>query len=365
MERGDLHVHIDRHINKEDIIKILKLAESNGVKKMSLTQHNKIDQYLPNSPLMQMVKSGEIKKYYTGELIPTVELDVIIDKASLTPNGKNYNGRTAHIQLAFDLNKLPILYSKKWWNEESLAEIEKEDYAKFVAKGESLGLDMPSKEFCDAQKDHLIKGLYAWMKLGEERTARYSKILGLTEKELSNPSAFFRKIYSGPGDIMYYESGKNIHFSELVKLADEIDGKIILNHPAYMDPDFNLAEYLFVINSIPPIVNGKKNLYAVECKYNLNTALENEEISEFAYRYGLRLSAGSDFILKEDGKMFVIDRKTGEKFFYTARPGTALDIEHHKGYGSSQLFVESNFLSEYAFVKHCQAVKNLDEERSM
>lgn len=361
MVKGDLHVHIDRHINKEDIIKILKLAQSNGVEKMSLTQHNKIDQYLPNSPLMQMVKSGEIKKYYAGELIPTVEMDTVIDNARLTPNGKDYNGRVAHIQLVFDLDKLPLLYNKKWWNEDSLKKIENEDYVKFVEKGESLGLEMPSKKFCEEQNDHYIKALYKWMMLDEERVAKFTKILGLTEKELSNPSVFFRKIFSSPVDLMYYKSGKNIYFSELVKLADEIGGKTILNHPAYMDLNFTLSEYLFVINSIPPIVKGKKNLYAVEGRYHLNTYAENKMIYEFVYENDLKLSAGSDFVLMKDGKMFITDKKTGEKVFFTAEPGTALYAKHYEG-KDFQLLVEDNFLSEYAFVKSCQTVKNEDRD---
>lgn len=104
--KTDMHVHIDRHVNREYIIKILKLAEGNGVRKLSLTQHNNIDQFLPNSPLMQIInEEGGIERFYTGELLPSVEMDTIVDSSCVTPNGKDHNGRTAHIQLFFGIDQ--------------------------------------------------------------------------------------------------------------------------------------------------------------------------------------------------------------------------------------------------------------------
>ncbi len=362
--KTDMHVHIDRHVNREYIIKILKLAEGNGVRKLSLTQHNNIDQFLPNSPLMQIInEEGGIERFYTGELLPSVEMDTIVDSSCVTPNSKDHNGRTAHIQLFFGIDQVRVMYQMPWWNDRLQAKIADTDFIKFVEAGRKLGVEMPSREFCDEQKDHYIKRLYAWMKQSPKRTEQYKRILGLNESQLGNASAFFRYLHSGPGDLMYYKTDARPTLTQFIQVADTIGGKLVVNHPAHMDPNFSLREYLFVINSIPQVIKGKPNFYGIEGLYNLNTPEENAEIFDFAERYGLKLSAGSDFMLTPNGKMFVIDNVTGEKVFYDPKPGLALNAFHHKDQ-NSDLLAEADFMSEYAICGKVEHVKTIKAENT-
>lgn len=354
---ADMHVHIDRHINREDIIKILRLAENNGVKKMSLIQHNKIDQFLPNSPLMQLIEEdGGLARFFTGELVPSVEMDTIIDCATVTPNGKDYNNRSAHIQLFFNVGDAEKLTQLTWWNSKIQSKIADDDFIKFSEAGRKLGLNMPSREFCDAQKDHFIKGLFAWMHHCPEIQEEYRRKLGLNDTQMSNPSAFLRYIFNGPGDLMYYKTDAYPTLTQLVQVANTFGGKLVINHPAHMDPKFSLQEYLSILKSIPPVIDGKPNFYGIEGLYNSNTPEENAEIFAFANDFGLKLSAGSDFRLNADGKMFVLDRNTGESFLYDAKPGLALNAFHHKDQ-SSELLTQADFMSVYAICGGVQKVK--------
>ena len=104
MKKADLHVHIDGlEYNEEEVIKLLKQAETNNVKALGLLSRTGVNGYLPGGAIYELAKKNAIKDYYTGKIVTAVEIPCVIDEY---PEYAPFCGYESHILLyGFDPNK--------------------------------------------------------------------------------------------------------------------------------------------------------------------------------------------------------------------------------------------------------------------
>ena len=67
----DMHTHSNCSDGSDDYVTILKKAEELGLKYMSITDHD-------NCRVYEQMANDDIKKYYSGKLIPGVEMQAYI-----------------------------------------------------------------------------------------------------------------------------------------------------------------------------------------------------------------------------------------------------------------------------------------------
>lgn len=376
--KADLHVHIDGHSTKDNVIEYLKSAENSKVKKLCLLEHS----YLNNlKPILEIMNDeGGIGKYYTGELIIGVEFVATIDRKHINKDGSCYDDNCTHILAYMPLKEAINLKSKseKLFNRDTEKDYI-DDYNIICNKIRSLDknsiCELPKCEDLKAiSTPHIAKDLHKWITQGDEkRQNAYTKVLHLTDEQIKNPSTFIRELVLEKGSILYYQQKlyppiKDL-FEEVIKYAPSV--RFVLAHPAHMSTAFNTQYYIDTIFSLPPMFKDRPNFYGIEVGYFLNTPDETEYLRKYATEHNLKMSAGSDsrYPLNE---MFFTPNNSSTQYFYKPSFGTAfgtafydnkveIETKSNKQYikvinNGGELLVDEDFLSDFA-IKEKQVEK--------
>lgn len=365
--KADLHIHLEGHNSKEDVIQYLINAEQNGVKKLTLLDHNRLDILKPLKQILS--EKGGIKKYYSGEFIVGVEFNALIDAHHVNPDGTNYDGNMSHILGYMTLSDAINLNNNCTIIKRDIEQDYIDDFATLCDKirglegGERILLPK-IEELKTMNTPHIVKDLHKWIISDAVRKEEYTKLLQLTEAQLLSPSVFIRQIAMETTGILYYKPQSipmvTELFREVPKYAPSI--RFVLAHPAYMSTYFDTQYYLDTMFSIPQISN-KPNFYGIEVGYFLNTPEETEYLKKFAIQNDLKMSAGSDG-RHPTIKMFFKPKNSADTFIFYPSIGTAIasayynnQVEHKIIDGqdficaindAGQLKVEQNFLSDIA-----------------
>ena len=325
--KADLHVHVDKNITKEAIIKILTEAEANGVQALCMLEHNELHLYRKDSPFIDIIKNEGVEKYYTGKLITGCEYDCVIKNAPISKNGRDYNGNIVHIAV-YGFNPYEFL-KEDIYKEEIKYQNWERDIEKLFNKGKSLGLDMPPVTIFDYNGIHHVKQLYNYIMANEERKEKFiGKFIeaGLTEKEIlgymANDSSFIRNMFQNTYGKLHIDEDSILTIQQVIKLAQKYNAQTVIVHPAYMLPNDDLENYVDALCSMPRVDSFKPNFWGVEGTYMLNTVAETELTNKIAKTYNLEVTGGSDYQMFKNGKMYFL--RDGRKFYYEPKPGFAI-----------------------------------------
>ena len=327
--RVDLHVHVDGKLTKENVIKCLIKAEQDKVQKLCLLEHCHLNVL---KPIVEVLKEGSLRKYYSGELIIGCEYDTMIDAHHKNKDGTNYDGFISHILSYYTLEDAIKLYKNKILHNRNGKKDYKRDYKKLIKKLDELdpSCEKPTlKELCSIGEPHIVKDLRIWICRDANRKEKFKKLLNIDESILDYPSNFIRTQSQDPKGLLFYKPDFVPYSSELFKIIRKTakSAKIVLAHPAYMHTVFTKENYLETMMSYEGNV-GAKTFDGIEVCYYFNTKAEQDYLEKYANKRGFIKTAGSDSI-KVDGEMYFI--RDGKKYFFVPELGNALGTSYDIG----------------------------------
>ena len=322
--RVDMHVHVDGRVNKENVIKSLVKAQKDKVKKLCLLEHSSLDVL---APLLEILKEGSLRKYYSGELFVGCEYDNIIDAHHTNKDGTNYDGFISHILVYTSLEDCIKLFNNKTLHMRDREKDYKKDYKKLLNRIKQLKnaekLEIPTLEDLKSMDTpHIVKDLQAWVVQNPKRRNDYRVALNTTPRIIDHPSDFIRNLAQDPQGPLFYKPTYAPYTSQLFKIIrkEAKSAKIILAHPAYMHAQFKTPYYLETMIDFAKQISPEP-FDGIEVCYYLNTPEEQEFLEKYANKHNFLKTAGSDSI-KVEGEMYFI--RNGEKYFFVPKLGTAL-----------------------------------------
>lgn len=300
--RVDMHVHVDRKMDRDLIIKVLKEAEKNGVKVLSFVMHNDIYPYTDDSPLMKLISEGEIKQYYTGKIVTGVELDCLVDGVeNYSSNGYDFNGDTIHI-LMYDFDVKEMTRAGMFYNERTKRKNFNEDIE--ILKSElnknyrfKIPEDMKFVYKVDYQQT-----LYNYLQdfAHDKVKQSFIKKLNVEPEAFDSKSKFARLLTTNSnGAISKFFNSKQkslLRFRDIEELATQAGGWLVLAHPAKMNDKYNIKDYMETI-----LRNYGWSFYGIEMKYGLDNFQTTKEVFKAFYDinknnefYWLKMTGGSE-----------------------------------------------------------------------
>lgn len=259
----DLHIHTncsDGYFSPKEII---DMASNNGVKVMSITDHDTIEAYADD--LFDYANSKGIK------LIPGVEISTKVNKCGIHVLGYNFdlNNQDFRNRLS-EFRNIRHIYlndvSKKLESLGYVVNLEKLDKVDAVTKAH-IALDVVEN---NKNRDLLLNNFGYIPAKGE----------------------FIEKVMN-EGCPAYVEK-KSVTPKDAAELIRSASGKVILAHPVAYKYEDNLSdEYILdIVNSMK--ANGIEANY-VYIDINDNKINEIEHWNDFATRHNLITTIGSDF----------------------------------------------------------------------
>lgn len=334
---ADLHIHIDNNLNKEQVIKILKAAEVNGLKAICILEHNSLNFYKRGGILEELLIEG-IEQYYTGKIISGVELNCTIKQAPVSSTtGIDYNGYDMHI-LMYGFNPSELRKKVDWFDEEVDATRYYSDVDTLLSKLAELNLPLPPKSYFKfAEGVKPFKQLYKYIESSPDKQL-YVDALG----EYPHPSSFVRHLAYSPTSKIYFDRAQSPSIVDVINVGKEYASLLCVAYPYHINRKLisDVTDYIDTLQSIPSKTN-ERNFNAVEGPYMLNTDDETGEIIHYAKNHNMLYTAGSDY--QPQDKMYYLPPEATEKIWYAPAPG--LYIRQLFDGGMGLLTVEEELLN--------------------
>lgn len=256
----DLHTHTKYSDGTDDIIEYLKKAEGK-VDIISITDHNTALAY-------EELEKIDIKKYYTGKIIPGIEL-----------NTKVLNIPIEILGYGIDYKKMNELVKDIYLPAEERNTIEaKRLYDKCLKMGLKI------KENCIEEFDDSMfasKFIHNEIKKNEENRKF------ITEDAWEDVKIFYRKYMSSPESPLYVEMDDLVpDFNTASNLVRKAGGLVFLPHIfEYRENSIKILNYI--------LENYKFD--GIECYYTTFTNKQTKYLLDICEKNNLYKSGGSDY----------------------------------------------------------------------
>lgn len=262
----DLHIHTNHSDGSESVEQVLKKAEKIGLSHISITDHETCNAYYE-------LENMEIEQYYSGKIIPGVEL-------------KNYYKDRVIDILAYniDIEKFNCYLEEKY-KDKTHRKLEMKNLRHFYkqAKEYDLVVDPIETLNWNPDKDWGSVVFYQEIKRHPENETKLPKDLW---ENFSN----FKKDYVYNRNNLFFLDKKDDYPSprETVEQIHKAGGMAFLAH---------VHEYKWVKNKIEYIKQLLKDsqLDGIECYYSNFTKEQTEELIDFCIKNELYISGGTDF----------------------------------------------------------------------
>ncbi len=314
--KSDLNVHVDGYANnKEALIKILTLAEENGVKAISLLEQDALNLYKEKSVFCDMVKSGEVENYYTGKLIAGCELTCTVNNTDPTKYAFNFNGHNVHITLLnFDVKFVEGL---KWFDPKFKAKCIQKDIKPFCKLLKQYGIEIPKKNYFGYHKG-LAYQLWDYMHEDDKRLKKFESIVG----HYPNVFSFVKNLFEDPTSKLYFKPSYIPYLTDVLSFARKAKGRIYISHPNYMNQKFNTISYLEALINVKTEYGFPFD--GIEVYDGQNSVIETKVLSDYARTRNLEVSGNGEFryLYSEsnpEGKAMIM--YDNAKHYYVPKPG--------------------------------------------
>jgi predicted metal-dependent phosphoesterase TrpH len=256
----DLHIHTNYSDGKYSVIEVLMAATMKGLKYISITDHDTVKAY-------DELKDINVSDYYSGTIIPGVEIKVIYKGIPIEVLGYN-----------IDIEKIKL---DSWFqtDKKHSTQLRQFNHLKEVCKGVGLKLDSNLT---------LSDNEWAAYKIYEELIKYPENKDKLKELNISDTD-FYRNHVCNKADIFYYEetdSGVSLEYAS--KLIRDAGGLVFLAHPlgTYIVPNPKaLVEEIIETG----LIDG------LECMHSDINQEDSEYLRALCIQYDLYQSGGSDF----------------------------------------------------------------------
>lgn len=271
MKMIDIHIHTMYSDGTETVSEVLKMAEKlreeMNLQIISIADHDDVLAY-------QELKKEEIRKLYKGTIIPAVELNFNLNNRAYDLLGYN-----------IDTDKMLELLNKRA-NPARKVEIQREILKEFKEMCNRKGIEYNSEVEVSTGRIH--EALNTLFDDISDYDAHPNNIrFKEYHIEKGNVNDFNKKYYSNPNSDFFVNWVKYMPtLKEAISMIHECGGKAFLAH-SYVYGLENTRE--FIEWAIGEGIDG------IEKYYGTHTTEQEDIIQEYADKYNLYISGGSDF----------------------------------------------------------------------
>ena len=257
----DLHTHTKYSDGTDSVAELLSNAESKKLNIISITDHNTALAY-------NELKKMSYKQYYTGEIVPGIELNTKVLGVPIEILG-----------YGIDYNKMNEMLKDVYIPAEERNKIEvKRLYDKCIKAGIKLEEDclknFDSTSFASKFIQNEIK------KFSENRDI-------ITEDAWNDTKVFYRKYMSNPEGILYVEMDDFVpDFNVASELVEKAEGLVFLPH---------IYEYRENSERILAYILENYKIDGIECFYTTFTDEQKARLVKLCNDRKLYMSGGSDY----------------------------------------------------------------------
>lgn len=259
----DLHVHTKFSDGSDDLVSILKKAEENNLEYLSITDHD-------NCYFYDELKKINISDYYSGKIIPGVELRTVINKIPIELLG--YGVNTDYINAK--CKELYISYKEK-------DEIETK---RLFNNFKEIGVDVAE----DVLETYDNSFRYGSSYLFSEMKKNIKNKRFITDERIwEDDTLFYRRCMSNPESPFYVKSDDFIPSCDrVISLIKDAGGLVFIPHIFIYGKDS--------LNILDVLVNNY-DIDGIECHYSHFKKEQTEYLVDFCNNNNLYISGGSDY----------------------------------------------------------------------
>ena len=262
----DLHMHTTYSDGADSLIELLKKAEELKLEYISITDHDTCRAYEELAKL-------EVDKYYTGKIIPGVEIKCAYNKRLIEVLGYNVD------------TKIINDYMKEYSKTNSKEKLQQKYFDILYERCKEMGLVMSNKENIefDSKKDWASVTIYNEIKSHEENKAKLPE-------DLWSAFTIFSKKYCGDTNYKLYidKSQDYMSVQDAIDLIKKAGGLVFLPH---------VFIYKWAKDKVQ-LLKDLVNTYSIdgiECMHSEFTEDEIEYLLDFARKNNYYISGGSDY----------------------------------------------------------------------
>ena len=257
----DLHMHTNNSDGTENCISVLKKCEEKKLDYISITDHNTVNAYFE-------LENLDIKKYFSGKIIPGVEL-----------NTKVLNIPIEILGYGIDYNKMSELLKKIYIPPEERNLIEaKRLYDKCI----KYGIKLDENCLNNFKADQFASGFF------HKEITKHEENKNLISPEAWEASKIlYRQYMSDPKAPLYVEMDDLVpDFETASSLVKQAGGLVFIPH---------IYEYKRNSKAILENILENYSIDGIECYYTTFSDEQHNEILEISKQHNLFISGGSDF----------------------------------------------------------------------
>ena len=258
----DLHTHTHYSDGTDEVTEYLQKAEEKNLSIISITDHNTCKAY-------DELKTLDVKKYYSGKIIPGIELNTKILGIPIEVLGYK-----------IDTDKMNRLVSKYYITSKDRYLLEvKRLYEKCVKEG--IALPNNFVENYQPGKMYASKYLHETLRKNIENKEI------IDDDAWENSNIFYRKYMSNPKTKFYADMNDILpDFKTVSNLVKECGGLLFIPHIfEYRDNSMRILENILQNYEID----------GIECYYTTFTEEQHQYLLNLCQEKGLFISGGSDY----------------------------------------------------------------------
>lgn len=263
----DIHMHTTYSDGADSLIEVLKKAESLKLEYISITDHDNCKAY-------KELDEIEVSKYYTGKIIPGIEIKCVND-----------NGKLIEL-LGYYIDPFKMQeWSDEYYKDKSKEKLQQKYFDMLYEKATKMGLVLSSKEEInfDSKRQWASLAFYNDLKKHEEN---YSK---LPEDLMSDFDIFSKKYAGDPQFGLFIDKTKDYPtVQETVDIIKKCGGLVFMPH-VYI--------YTWIEDIDQHILRFKEKygINGVECFHSTFDENKINHLLDFCKKNNLFVSGGSDY----------------------------------------------------------------------
>lgn len=259
----DLHVHTKYSDGTDDIIDILKKSQDSNLEYLSITDHDNCNAY-------KELEKVNISDYYTGKIIPGVELRTVINNIPIELLGYG-------VDVDYINKKCKCMYM-------SFEEKDKIETDRLFENFMRIGVEISN----DALKNVNHSFRYGSTYLFNEMKKNSNNRRFIPDNNIwMDDTLFYRKCVSNPENPFFVNHTDLLpSCKEVIKLIKDAGGLVFIPH-IYIYGSKSLEILHTLVNNYE--IDG------VECFYSHFTSDQIEQITKFCLEHNLYMSGGSDY----------------------------------------------------------------------
>ncbi len=260
----DMHMHTKNSDGDKTVEEILSLCEEKKLSHISITDHDNCYAY-------RDLEKIDIQDYYSGKIIPGVEMTTSFEKQIIEILG-----------YGVDL-KVINSYTHRHHSPKVKAKIRIKKFNKIMRLCKKVGIKTTKNLKFNYRVNMFPERLIYFDILKYKENI---EILG--EEGLKDFGAFYRKILGNPKSKLFLNSAElQLSIKKVIRIIKKAKGLCFLAHPYIYDFDDHIA---FVDRLLK-----KVKLDGIECQYTKFTDDQTKEILAYTKSKGLYTSGGSDY----------------------------------------------------------------------